>query len=229
MKDGARGGLTRRALVVGAPVAMGGWVEATAVGARAAAVGAAGARASATALAGGSLLAASAQAGPAEVEALLRRGGVVIAFRHARAPGTFDPPGMRLDDCRTQRNLDDDGRAQARRIGRWFSDRGLKPARVRSSPWCRCVDTATLAFGAPQVWAALSSPVGQGESTTRESVAALRQALAAAVRQPGRFEAWVTHMFVLSALTGEPSDSGEGLVLGSAADGSPRVLARLMA
>ena len=202
-------GLRRRALVVGGPAAAGGLVAAG--------------------LSAGSLHAAPAAAGPAEVAALLRRGGVVIAFRHARAPGTFDPPGMRLDDCRTQRNLDDDGRAQARRIGQWFTDRGLKPARVRSSPWCRCVDTAALAFGAPEVWAALGSPYGQSEGTSRESVAALRQALASAVRQRGRFEAWVTHMFVLSALTGENSDSGEGLVLGTAADGSPRVLARLMA
>jgi len=168
-------------------------------------------------------------AGAADVETLLRRGGVVMAFRHARAPGTFDPPGMRLDDCRTQRNLDDDGRAQARRIGQWFAARGLKPARVRSSPWCRCVDTATLAFGANEVWPALGSPVGQPETVTRESTAALRQALAAAAVQRGRFEVWVTHMFVISALTGESSDSGEGLVLGGAADGSARVLARLMA
>ena len=54
-------------------------------------------------------------ASAAEVEPLLREGGVVIAFRHALAPGTFDPPEFRLGDCRTQRNLSDGGRAQARR------------------------------------------------------------------------------------------------------------------
>lgn len=207
---GTRRGLSRRALVAGGPAA--------ALGLNAAA-----------SPAGAAPVATPALAGAADVEALLRRGGVVIAFRHARAPGTFDPPGMRLGDCRTQRNLDDDGRTQARRIGQWFAERGLKPARVRSSPWCRCVDTATLAFGAADAWPALGSPVGQGESTNRESVAALRQALGAATRQRGRFEAWVTHMFVLSALTGEHSDSGEGLVLGAGPDGTPRVLARLMA
>lgn len=53
----------------------------------------------------------------ADAEALLRKGGVVVLFRHALAPGTFDPPGMRLGDCSTQRNLSDAGRAQARRIG----------------------------------------------------------------------------------------------------------------
>src|SRR5262245_58346084 len=74
--------------------------------------------------------------------ARLAGGGAVVAFRHALAPGTFDPPGFVLADCRTQRNLDDEGRAQAQRIGAWFEARRLRPAAVRSSPWCRCLDTA---------------------------------------------------------------------------------------
>ena len=80
---------------------------------------------------------------------LLRKGGVVLAFRHARAPGTFDPPAFRLADCSTQRNLSDEGRAQALNIGQWFKARDLRPAKVLSSPWCRCIDTAILAFGPP--------------------------------------------------------------------------------
>lgn len=163
----------------------------------------------------------------ADAEALLRAGGVVIAFRHALAPGTFDPPGFKLGDCSTQRNLNDEGRAQARRIGEWFAQRSLKPERVRSSPWCRCVDTATLAFGAPEIDATLGSPRGYSEATNAESLRALRRSLAAASKRSGRFEVWVTHMFVLSALTGEGSSSGEGLVLRARSDGSPEVLARL--
>ena len=85
------------------------------------------------------------------VAARLRSGGVVLAFRHAMAPGTFDPPGFVLEDCRTQRNLSDEGRAQAARIGQWFREQGLTPARVRSSPWCRCLDTARIAFGTEAV------------------------------------------------------------------------------
>lgn len=196
------GTLTRRTLLLGVPATVLGSAAHTAVPAAA--------------------------TGAEEVALALRRGGAVIALRHARAPGTFDPPGMRLDDCRTQRNLSDDGREQARGIGRWFAARGLQPARVRSSPWCRCVDTATLAFGRAEPWAALASPVGQPEQASRESIEALRAALVAARNTaPGRFEAWVTHMFVLSALCGESTDSGEGLVLTAATDGSPRVLARL--
>lgn len=163
-----------------------------------------------------------------DVEALLRRGGVVIAFRHALAPGTFDPPGFRLGDCATQRNLSDEGRAQARRIGEWFGSRSLRPARVRSSPWCRCVDTAQLAFGQAETWAALGSPRGATEATNAESLRALRGELVRLTRAAGRFETWVTHMFVLADLTGQNSSSGEGLVLQAAADGTPRVLGRLL-
>jgi Histidine phosphatase superfamily (branch 1) len=162
-----------------------------------------------------------------EVAKLLREGGALIAFRHALAPGTFDPPGFKPGVCSTQRNLSDEGRAQARRIGEWFGARGLKPARVRSSPWCRCLDTATLAFGRVEPWAALGSPRGATEATNAESLAGLRRALAAA-SVPGRpFEVWVTHMFVLSDLGGTNTSSGEGLVLCADGAGGVKVLARL--
>ena len=162
-----------------------------------------------------------------EVAKLLREGGALIAFRHALAPGTFDPPGFKPGVCSTQRNLSEEGRAQARRIGEWFVARGLKPARVRSSPWCRCLDTATLAFGRGEPWAALGSPRGATESTNAESLAELRRALAVA-SVPGRpFEVWVTHMFVLSDLAGANTTSGEGLVLRADGTQGVKVLARL--
>lgn len=171
--------------------------------------------------------AARTRAAPDDAETALRRGGVVLAMRHALAPGTYDPPGFRLGECSTQRNLDDTGRAQARAIGVWFEAGGLKPARVRSSPWCRCVDTATLAFGAAEPWGALGSPRAAGEARNAEHVKTLRQALVSA-SAPGRpFEVWVTHMFVLAELAGENTGSGEGLVLRANRAGAPEVLARL--
>jgi Histidine phosphatase superfamily (branch 1) len=164
---------------------------------------------------------------PDAAASALRAGGVVIAFRHALAPGTFDPPGFTLGQCSTQRNLNDEGRAQARRIGQWFRRQGLQPARVRSSPWCRCTETAALAFGGADAWPALGSPRGHTEQTNAEHLGLLRGALADAARQPGRFEVWVTHMFVLSALVHEGADSGEGLVLRPDARGGVQVLARV--
>ncbi len=165
---------------------------------------------------------------PEAVVQLLRTGGCVLAFRHALAPGTFDPPNFRLGDCSTQRNLSDEGREQARRIGAWFRERRLVPAAVRSSPWCRCIDTATLAFNNATPWSALGSPRGATEGTNRESLQALRAALVKAKKQPGRFEAWVSHMFVLSDLVQSNSASGEGLVMQADAAGAPVVMARLL-
>lgn len=172
------------------------------------------------------LLPALLQGASAAAQDDLRDGGLVLALRHALAPGTFDPPQFKLGDCSTQRNLSDDGRQQARQIGAWFQARSLKPARVRSSPWCRCIDTAQLAFGTHETWAALGSPRGATEATNAESLIALRAAIRSASAQRGRFEVWVTHMFVLSDLVGQGTSSGEGLLLRAGADGALQVLGR---
>jgi phosphohistidine phosphatase SixA len=156
---------------------------------------------------------------------LLRQGGVVVMFRHALAPGVYDPPGMQLSDCSTQRNLDGEGRAQAARLGAWFSGQRLQPDAVLSSPWCRCMDTARTAFGAARAWDALGSPTGRAEDDRSAALQTLREALA--VPRPGRFEVWVTHNFVIAELTGISTASAEGLLLRAGASGPPQVLARL--
>jgi phosphohistidine phosphatase SixA len=156
----------------------------------------------------------------------LRSGGVVIAFRHSLAPGTFDPPGFRLGDCSTQRNLSEEGRAQARAIGAWMKRHRLEPRNVRASPWCRCLDTARLAFGHADPWPALGAPRGTVEATSAEHLQQLRAALVAAGRERG-FTVWVTHMFVLNALAGTGTASGEGLVLRGSSDSRAEVVARL--
>ncbi len=76
----------------------------------------------------------------------LRAGGAVVLFRHATAPGTGDPSGMRLGDCSTQRNLDAAGRALAARIGEAIRARGVAVGAVLASRWCRAAETADLAF-----------------------------------------------------------------------------------
>jgi phosphohistidine phosphatase SixA len=147
----------------------------------------------------------------ADPVAALRRGGVAAIFRHAEAPGTYDPPGMVLSDCSTQRNLDDKGRAQARRLGAWFQTHGLRPARVRSSPWCRCAETAQLALGPAEIWAPLGSPSQSTPEARQAQGRALQQALREIPAQG--FEVWVTHNFVISDLVGVSTASAEGLVV----------------
>ncbi|WP_332878924.1 histidine phosphatase family protein [Massilia sp. S19_KUP03_FR1] len=93
------------------------------------------------------MLAARAAADPALL-AQLRRGGNVILMRHAATtPGTGDPDGFVLNQCGTQRNLSEAGRRDAVRIGAEFVRLGIPVADVLSSRWCRCLDTAQLAFG----------------------------------------------------------------------------------
>jgi broad specificity phosphatase PhoE len=99
-----------------------------------------------------------AQAQSDALAARLVAGACVVVLRHAQTdPGIGDPPGFRLDRCDTQRNLSAEGRAQAERIGQWFKSRGLQPSAVQSSAWCRCKDTADLAFDRHRAWPALNS------------------------------------------------------------------------
>jgi phosphohistidine phosphatase SixA len=74
----------------------------------------------------------------------LQDGQHVLLMRHADAPGYGDPPGYVITQCSTQRNLDDYGKKQAKAIGIWLANQGIQKADVFSSPWCRCLDTATL-------------------------------------------------------------------------------------
>ena len=97
---------------------------------------------------------------------LLRDGGQVLFIRHATTtPGVGDPPGFRLDACATQRNLSEEGRAAARRLGETLRARNVPVGEVFSSPWCRCHETARLAFGREaSTWIALSNLFGRREN-----------------------------------------------------------------
>jgi phosphohistidine phosphatase SixA len=157
----------------------------------------------------------------------LRAGGVVLAARHALAPGNFDPPNFKIGDCSTQRNLSDEGRAQARRLGEWLRARQLQPAQVRSSPWCRCDETARLAYGSTQAWPALGSPRGYSDEQNKAHQRELRQALRGLAERQAPFEAWVTHNFVFAELIGGFVGNAEALVLRAGAGDQVEVVARL--
>ena len=73
-------------------------------------------------------------------------GGKLIFIRHAYAPGNGDPAGFNLNDCSTQRNLSEDGRKQAQSIGEFFNKNKIEIDKVLSSEWCRCKETAKIAF-----------------------------------------------------------------------------------
>jgi len=154
----------------------------------------------------------------------LRAPGSVVVLRHSYAPGTFDPPDARLDDCSTQRNLDDSGRAQARRVGEAFQRNGIAVGTVLSSPRCRCLDTARLAFGRAQSWHVLQGALNNPELRGRQ-LAEIRKAIAEHRGEPPLV--LVTHGSVVTDLTGLNVRMGGLVVLSRAADGRHAVAGQL--
>jgi phosphohistidine phosphatase SixA len=143
--------------------------------------------------------------------ALLRDGGQVVLMRHATTtPGGGDPPGFRLGDCTTQRNLSDAGRAEARRTGEEFRRRKIPIGRVLSSQWCRCLETARLAFGKAEAEPALNSAFADDRERAKQMEAA-RKLLAIDPHGPNLV--LVTHSTNVAALTGITPEMGEFLVL----------------
>lgn len=156
----------------------------------------------------------------------LARPGAIVLFRHATAPGIGDPPGFKLDDCKTQRNLDDQGRAEARRLGEQFRRHKIAVGAVLSSQWCRTRETASLAFGsAPRDEPAFNSFFSQS-AERRESQTAQAREVLSRWRGPGALVV-VTHQVVIHALVGAGAASAEGVVIGPAPDGQYRVLATI--
>jgi broad specificity phosphatase PhoE len=159
---------------------------------------------------------------------LLKGGGQVVMLRHAQTtPGVGDPEGMRLDDCGTQRNLSDEGRAHARRLGQAFRTHEVTVGLLLSSPWCRCVDTAQLAFGqAPEIAPALGNLFGRSE----RAAAQLAELKPLAGRRPSNGNTvLVSHGSTIASLTGVSPDMGEMVVLTPQGNGRFTVAGRLVA
>lgn len=139
--------------------------------------------------------------------------GVVVMMRHALAPGGGDPPGFRLSDCRTQRNLSRDGRQQARAIGRLIESSGIRVSRVLSSPWCRAKETAALLdVGPVRTIGYLGSTF-----TAPSAVSAARKERTLRLIESHRGKAGVLllvgHYANIQDLTGLTTDSGEAIAV----------------
>ena len=161
-----------------------------------------------------------------DLVARLLAGGHVLMIRHASAPGTGDPEGFRLADCSTQRNLSDSGRDQARAIGSWLRARGILRARLYSSQWCRCLETAELlGFGGVTPLPALNSFFDR--PADRETNLSGLRAFLAAQPQQGEPLILVTHQVTITAMTGIFPDSGEGVLLSLGGEGEPEIVGRM--
>ena len=145
----------------------------------------------------------------------LKAGGHVALIRHADAPGTGDPSNFELDDCSTQRNLSGGGQAQAGRLGAAFRAHGVSVDEVLTSGWCRCIETATIAFGTGEVWPPLHSFFR--DAGTEAAQTAEVRARVAAWDGPGTL-VLVTHQVNITALTDIFPAAGEIVVLAPAAE-----------
>ena len=173
------------------------------------------------------LAADGARAGEADVWVALRAGGHVALMRHTDAPGGVgDPAGFRVDDCATQRNLSAKGRADAARIGARLKSERIAFEKIISSPWCRCIDTATLLQLGP---VAAEATFGNVVVLSDQ-----RQALTAGARTViGQWQGRgtllvVTHGANIAALTGISPASGEIVVVRKGSGDSIESVGRLL-
>lgn len=156
----------------------------------------------------------------------LKSGGHVVVARHAATlPGKGDPPNFKLGDCSTQRNLSEAGRADAGLVAAAFRQHAVPVGEVLSSRWCRCSDTAQLAFGRVDPVAMLDSSGADDEAARQRKLASLRAHIAG-YKGSGNL-VLVTHETNIRELTGQNLSQGELLVAAPQPDGSLTVLGRI--
>jgi phosphohistidine phosphatase SixA len=151
----------------------------------------------------------------------LRSSSYVLLMRHASAPGVGDPPNYKLDDCKTQRNLDTEGRRQAVVVGDWLRKQGVQSANVFSSIWCRCKETAALLnFNGYRVESSLGSFFDE-MAKAPESNRALQRFIDQHLKTKGdRALILVTHHVNILEFSGENVASGDMVLVKVDASGN---------
>ena len=143
-----------------------------------------------------------------EVLTSLKEGGKIIFIRHALAPGNGDPENFDLNDCSTQRNLNQRGIEQSKFIGNIFNKNQIKIENVYSSEWCRCIDTAKFAFKNYETFSALNSFYDiRFEANEERQITQLKEF----INQWNGKEniIFVTHFVVISSMLNIGTSSGE--------------------
>ncbi len=140
---------------------------------------------------------------------LAQEGDKIILIRHSLAPGSGDPPGFKIDDCKTQRNLNRKGINQSKKIGRLFKKNKIPIDQVLSSQWCRCLDTAKFAFANFKEFKALNSTF-QSQYDKNEAKQ-LKELYYFVSKWDGKGKnlVLVTHYSIITAVTNSIPSSGE--------------------
>ena len=144
----------------------------------------------------------------------LQDGQHILLMRHADAPGFGDPPNYQLNQCKTQRNLGDLGKKQAKMTGDWLSQQGVSQAQVFSSPWCRCMDTASLLNkGSVTVEPALGSFFDNTSQAAIQTQNLMKLIAKERQKNPRSPIIMVTHQVNIGAYTGQAVASGEMILV----------------
>jgi len=138
-----------------------------------------------------------------------QEGNKIILIRHSLAPGGGDPTGFKINDCKTQRNLNRTGINQSKKIGKLFKKNKIPIDQVLSSQWCRCKDTAKFAFGEYKEFTALNSTF---QTTFNKNEAKQLKELYSFVKKwdgKNKNLVLVTHYSIITAVTNAVPSSGE--------------------
>ena len=140
---------------------------------------------------------------------IAQEGDKIILIRHSLAPGGGDPTGFKIDDCKTQRNLNRTGINQSKKIGKLFKKNKVPVDQVLSSQWCRCKDTAKHAFGDFREFTALNStfqsPYDKNEGKQLNEL----YDYVSKWDSKGKNLVLVTHYSIITAVTNAVPSSGE--------------------
>ena len=139
---------------------------------------------------------------------ILKKGGNIIFIRHAIAPGNGDPQNFDISNCSTQRNLSNEGELQALKIGKFFKENDIKLTKVLSSEWCRCKDTAKIAFGNYETKNFLNSFYDERFSENKDKQILDFQKFIRNWNKTGNL-VLVTHYVVISEILDLSTNSGE--------------------
>ena len=153
-----------------------------------------------------------------------KEGNKIILIRHSLAPGGGDPTGFKINDCKTQRNLNEEGINQSKKIGKLFKENQIKVHKVLSSQWCRCKDTAKYAFGKYKEFSALNSTFQSPyDKNAKKQLKELKNYIKN-WKGDGANLVLITHYVVITALTDKAPRSGEIVII----DKSLRVLSTIL-
>ena len=140
-------------------------------------------------------------------------GDRIILIRHSIAPGSGDPAGFKIKDCKTQRNLSQEGVRQSKKIGKLFKQNQIKIDKVLSSQWCRCKDTAKYAFKNYKEFSALNSTFQSPyDKNAKKQIKELRDYIQKWSGNGGNL-VLVTHYVIITSLTNVAPRSGEIVII----------------